>query len=219
MPQTEAAQMFSFLKQLAANNNRGWFEENKAAFLDAKKVAGNLVDACIEAVSKEFPLGELDAGRCMFRIYRDVRFSKNKDPYKTNFAALIAPGGRKSESVFSWYLHLEPGNSFMASGLYEPSAEQLARIRQEIVYNAEAFRTLLKDASPVFGEIQGNRLKTAPKSYPKDHPEIEFLRLTQFYFMKKYSDEVVCQTDFAKLFAADGQKLLPFLEFLKQALD
>lgn len=212
---------FSFLRNLAENNDRSWFEQHKGEYLRAKDAAEVFFQRCIEAFGQSYPLGELSARQSIYRIYRDVRFSKNKNPYKTNFAALIAAGGRKSTSVFAWYLHLEPGNSFLASGNYEPTPEQLASIRQEIVYNAGEFRSILnaKDIGGYFGEIQGKRLKTAPKGFSRDHPEIEFLRLTQLYFMKTYNDAEIQSAAFPQRFSEDAQKLLPFLQFLQRAVE
>jgi uncharacterized protein (TIGR02453 family) len=216
MPETKL--MFDFLRQLAENNNREWFGSQQQEYQKAKNAAENLIGHCISSLSESYPLGELLPKQCMFRIFRDVRFSRNKDPYKKNFSALIAPGGRKSPSVFSWYLHLEPGNFFLASGMYEPSPEQLARIRQEIEYNAAEFRGILSELAGCFGELQGNQLKTAPKSYPKDHPEIAFLRHVQWYFMKSYSESEISSPDFPQRFSDDALRLLPFLRFLERAL-
>lgn len=214
----ETKLMFDFLRQLAENNNRDWFALHQEQYQQAKGAAEILTGLCISALSEKYPLGDLSTKQCMFRIFRDVRFSKNKDPYKKNFSALIAPGGRKSGSVFSWYLHLEPGNSFMASGVYEPSPEQLARIRQEIEYNAAEFRGIISEMKGNFGALQGNQLKTAPKGYPKDHPEIVFLRHTQWYFIKSYSDSEISSPDFPQRFSDDALNMLPFLNFLDRAL-
>lgn len=210
---------FHFLNKLAANNERSWFEQHKSGYLKAREAAEIFFQSCISALALSYPLGQLSARQCMFRIYRDVRFSKNKNPYKTNFSALIAAGGRKSPSVFSWYLHLEPGKSFLASGIYEPAPEQLAKIRQEIVYNAGEFRSIVSELSDCFGVLQGNRLKTAPKGYDKEHTEIEFLRHTQLYFMKEYSDGEILSAGFPERFSDDALQLLPFLQFLSRSLE
>lgn len=217
----EPGEMFRFLKALSENNNRPWFDEHKTDYQRAKLCAENLVDSCIRGLSQEVLLPELRARDCMFRIYRDVRFSKNKEPFKRNFSALISAGGKKPGKSPSWYLHLEPGGSFMASGLYEPGPEELAAIRQEIEYNAEEFRTILlnEELKMRFGALQGHQLKTAPRNYPKDHPDIDLLRYTQFYLMAPYSDEEILNAGFAQKFTADCLLLRDFQSFLKRALD
>lgn len=217
MQSAEIQVVFDFLRKLAAHNDRSWFEQNKAEYLSAREAAASLIQHCITELGKKFPLGDLKPGDCMFRIYRDVRFSKNKNPYKTNFAAAIAAGGRKSVSLFSWYLHLEPGNCFLASGLYEPEPAQLSRLRSELSWDSAAFRSILLDLQSDFSKLQGNCLKSAPRGYAADHPEIDLLRYTQFYLMKSYKDEAVLEEGFAKIFADDCLRLLPFLEFLHTA--
>ena len=218
---TDMKLAFNFLRQLSENNSRPWFEEHKDLYLQAKAEAEVLVGKCILSVGQFEPLGDIDAKKCMFRIFRDVRFSKNKDPYKKNFSALISSMGRKPMSGFSWYLHLEPDASFMASGNYEPDAKMLAAIRQEIDYNSEEFRAIIQkpEFQARFGAMQGHQLKTAPKGYPKDHPEIELLRYTQFYFSVQYSEKEILASDFPQKLAEDCKLIRPFLEFLQRAGD
>jgi uncharacterized protein (TIGR02453 family) len=212
--------VFTFLRELALNNNRPWLDANRNKYEAAKSEAELLVGNCITALAAIVPIGNPEPRKCMFRIYRDVRFSKNKEPFKRNFSALISSGGRKPASIESWYLHLEPGKSFMAAGVYEPTGDELSRIRQEIEYNSTAFLKILNEPSlnQRFGQIQGNRLKTAPRNYPKDHPMIEFIRLTQYYLMVEYRDEDVFHSGFPEQFAEDCRQVLPFLQFLGQAL-
>jgi len=217
----DASLIFGFLKALAENNNRPWFEASKTDYLKAKAEAELLIDNCIQSLGKEVPLPDLKAKQCMFRIYRDVRFSKNKDPFKKNFSALISAAGKKAGLEPSWYLHLEPGGSFMASGVYEPGAEQLAAIRQEIEYNAEEFRAILAEPElkKRFGVLQGNQLKTAPKNYSREHPDIDLLRYTQFYLMADYSDAELGDAAFPDRFTRDCLLLKDFQAFLKRAGD
>lgn len=217
----DASLIFGFLKALAENNNRPWFEASKSDYLKAKAEAEMLIDDCIKELGRNIPLPELKSKQCMFRIYRDVRFSKNKDPFKKNFSALISAAGKKAGLEPSWYLHLEPGGSFMASGVYEPSAEQLAAIRQEIEYNAEEFRAILAEPElkKRFGLLQGNQLKTAPKNYSREHPDIDLLRYTQFYLMAEYSDAELADAAFPERFTKDCLLLKDFQAFLKRASD
>jgi len=180
-----------------------------------------LIEKCIVEVAKFEDLGNLKAKETLFRIYRDVRFSKNKDPFKKNFSAMIAQGGKKDMSGFGYYVHLQPGESFMAAGMYEPQPDQLAKIRQEIDYNGDAFKKIIFEHAFAarFGKMEGNQLKTSPKGYPKDHPEIELLRYTQFYFSAPFTDEEVRNPNFPIKLAETCQKNRPFLEFLNHALN
>ncbi len=213
--------MFPFLQKLAENNNRLWFEENRNWYDKARAEFEKILESCIEEIGRFEDLGNLKPKETMFRIYRDVRFSKNKDPFKQNFSSMISRDGKRAMTGFAYYLHFQPGDSFMAAGVYEPTPEQLARIRQEIDYNADDFRKIIEDPALVarFGEMQGNQLKTAPKGYPKDHPEIALLRFTQFYFSAPYTETEVLGPDFAQKLASDCRQIRPFLEFMNRALD
>lgn len=213
--------IYSFLQKLSENNNRPWFEENRENYETAKSEAEELITRCIAEIGKFEDLGDLKAKQTMFRIYRDVRFSKNKDPFKKNFSSMISRDGKRAMTGFGYYLHFEPGESFMAAGVYEPSAEQLARIRQEIDYNADDLRKVIEnpDFATVFGVMQGAQLKTAPKGYPKDHPEIDLLRYNQYYFSWKFGDDDILKKDFPEILAVKCRKIRPFLEFLNRAMD
>src|SRR6185295_5339636 len=134
-----------FLKQVKKNNNREWFEKNKEKYLAAKANVDEFVDDAIKAfTSFDKSLAGLKAKDCVFRIYRDVRFTKNKSPYKTNMGASINPGGKKME-IAGFYLHIEPGKSFLAGGRWMPSPEHLKKIRQEIDYNSKTIHKILSD--------------------------------------------------------------------------
>lgn len=211
---------FDFLTALAANNNREWFGENRIWYDNSRKEVEDLIAACIAEIGQLQDLGNISAKESMFRIYRDVRFGKNKDPYKQNFSALISRSGRKDMGVFSYYIHFQPGASFFASGLYEPTGEQLTKIRQEIDYNSEELQSILqaKSFKGVFGILQGNQLKTSPKGYPKDHPQIDLLRFTQFFISSPLSDAEILGNNFSKLVADRVLVAQPFLQFLDKAI-
>ena len=138
----------NFLKKLKTNNTKEWFEKNKNTYLQAKEEFETLVDKLIKGLVKADKLisPELKAKDCTFRIYKDVRFSKDKSPYKTNMGASINPGGKKS-LLAGYYLHMEPGGSFLAGGVYMPQPDQLSAIRQEIDYNPKPLHSVLKSAS------------------------------------------------------------------------
>ena len=210
---------FDFLKTLAANNNREWFAQHRDDYEVARAEVLQILEACISEVAKFEDLGQLKAKETMFRIYRDVRFSKNKDPFKLNFSAMISANGKKAMSGFAYYIHFQPNASFLAAGMYEPKPEELAKMRQEIDYNTEAFKKIIYEPSFVslFGKMKGKQLKTSPKGYPKDHPEIELLRYTQFYFSLDFADAEVLSPEFPEKLANGCLKLRPFLEFLQEA--
>jgi uncharacterized protein (TIGR02453 family) len=211
----------NFLKNLKNNNNKAWFEEQKTAFLEAKQDFENLVNSLISELRKfDKDLGsDLSAKECTFRIYKDVRFSKDKNPYKTNFGASIQPGGKKS-GIAGYYLHLEPGNCFLAGGNYMPSPEKLQAIRQEIDYNGKELKKILGERKfiNVFKELEEiDVLKTTPKGFEKDHPYLPLLKHKHFIASATFQDKVALSGDFIKLLAEYGKTVYPFLQFLRKA--
>jgi len=215
------SQMYPFLKSLAENNKREWFEENRDWYERAKTDAEALVESCIFEIGRFEDLGDLKPKQAMFRIHRDVRFSKNKDPFKSSFSAMISRDGKRSMTSFAYYLHFQPGETFVAAGVYEPTSEQLAKIRQEIDYNADDLKKIIEAPEFVnrFGTLLGAQLKTAPKGFPKDHPEIDLLRYNQFYFSTPFREEEVLSASFPKNLAEVCKQIRPFLEFMNRALD
>lgn len=162
----------------------------------------------------------LDPKKCLFRINRDIRFSKDKSPYKTNFGAALAEGGRNSESA-AYYLHLQPNNeSFIGGGLYQPSSEMLAKVRQEVDYNASELRTIASasDFKKYFGEIQGDSLKRAPKGYDPDHPNIALLKLKDYIVLRKLTDDEVTNERFPEQAFAVFKTMIPFVHYLNVAV-
>ncbi len=216
-----SALTLSFLKLLAKNNSREWFEKNRSKYDAAKAEHTLFIQNLIEALSKVDPkLKGLTPKDCVFRIYRDVRFSKNKDPYKTNLGAGINPGGKKVE-IAGAYIHLEPGKSFIAGGRWMPDAPTLKRIRQEIDYNTASFKKIIsnKDFVKQFNQLEGQKLKTVPKGYSRDHPEIEFLKHTSFIVSRELDDKLVTSPDFINELTIAYKAMQPFLRFLNSALD
>lgn len=210
-----------FLKAIKKNNDREWFEKNKDRYITAKDNVGELIDAFLaEAVKFEKGFANLSAKDCVFRIYRDVRFSKDKKPYKTNLGAGINVGGKKALNA-GYYIHIEPGNSFIAGGMWMPPADQIKMIRQEIDYNGKIIRSVLKkkDFKTYYGELdQEYALKTSPKGYAKDHPEIDLLRLNSFIVLHKFSDAEIMKKDFAKQLGKGAKIMKPLLDFLNTAI-
>ena len=212
---------FDFLKALKKNNNKDWFDRNKERYLAARQNVEEFLDNVIGEVSSfDKSLKGVRAKDCMFRIYRDVRFSKDKRPYKTNMGASINPGGRKME-VAGYYIHLEPGESGVAGGRWMPSLEHLKKIRQEIDYNGKELRKILaeKNFKRYFGELDDTySLSRPPKGYDKDHPDIGLLRLTSHIVWHPYKDSEALSKNFHKELAKAARAMKPLLEFLNTAI-
>src|SRR5258706_1627722 len=214
--------ILKFLQSIAKNNDRAWFEKNKPAYLQAKEGFDQFLEKLLEELVKfEEGLAGLNPKKLAFRIYRDVRFSKDKRPYKVNMGAGFSPGGKMIQEP-GYYLHIEPGNkSLLAGGLYMPDANNLAKIRQEIDYNTErVFKNLddrkFKKLFPSLGDF--DKLKTAPKGYVKDHPHIELLKHKSFIVSHPFSDKEVKDKKFAKHVAETAKIIKPLNDFLKDAI-
>ncbi|MCE7038889.1 DUF2461 domain-containing protein [Dyadobacter sp. CY312] len=213
-------QTLNFLRELVQNNNRDWFQGNRKKYDDAKADLEQLVSILIREISTFHDLGNLHVKDCLFRINRDVRFSKNKDPYKNNMGAGIGPGGKSSGKI-DYYLHIQPdGQSFLGGGMWSPTTEQLAKYRQEVDYNARELKEIIhnSDFREYFPEIHGDALKTMPKGYPKDHPEIELLKRKQLFFMHQYSDKDVTSKDFANQIVKGVRLLKPYCDYMNYIL-
>ncbi len=212
-----------FLKSLAKNNNREWFEKNKPKYLLAKEE----FEKFLESLHKEFlifdeSLAGLNPKKLAFRIYRDVRFSKDKSPYKINMGAGFSPKG-KMEHEPGYYVHIQPNNqSFVAGGMYMPDAANLTKIRQEIDYNSSVFNKILSDKKFKKAFAKGlddfDRLKTAPKGYPEDHPQLELLKNKSFIVSHYFSDKEVADKKFVKKVTEVCKTLKPLNDFLKEAI-
>ncbi len=214
--------VLKFLKELSKNNNREWFEKNKPRYVEAK----NYFDEFLEPLHASFvtfdeSLAGLNPKKLAFRIYRDVRFGKNKLPYKTNMGAGLSSGG-KSLQLPGYYIHIEPGNkSFIATGLYMPPAEMLAAVRQEIDYNGEALMKIIrsKNFQKYFdGLDKTDTVKTAPRGYAKDHPHIDLLKLKSFTVSHPFADAEVTDKNFYKKVAKVAKAAKPLHDFLNEAL-
>lgn len=186
--------VLQFLAELKDNNNRNWFQANDSYYRKALKEYESFVNALIPAI-REFDslIGTVSAKDCLFRIYRDVRFSRDKSPYKTNFGAYIARGGRKS-MMAGYYVHAEPGGSFLAGGLYMPPADVLKKVREEIYYNVDDFKKILhnREFKKYFPELDDpQKLVKAPKGFPSDWPDIDLLKLKSYAVINYVDDELV----------------------------
>jgi uncharacterized protein (TIGR02453 family) len=211
-----------FLKELQKNNNKTWFDEHKAQYQEAKADYESLVQQIIDGISRQDEeVQGLQVKDCTFRIYKDVRFSKDKLPYKTNMGAAFVKGGKKSPCA-GYYFHFEPGGkSFAGGGIWMPEAPILKKVRQEIDYNFEEFQQIIsnKDFIRYFGKIEGETLKTAPQGYQPDNPAINYLKLKSFTVWHHINDDAALQPalvrEILKIFAV----MQPFVKFMDRALD
>jgi len=209
-----------FLNVLKENNNRDWFQDYKKLYEVAREEVEDFVNYLIPQINIFDPaIGNLEAKKTMFRIYRDVRFSKDKTPYKTFFGAYIAPGGRKSIYA-GYYLHIEPGGCFLAGGSHCPQAENLKKIRSEIYYNVDELKSIMKssDFEKYFKGIEGEKLKRPPVGFPKDFPDIELLKFKDFDLFHRFEDARLAVSDFNEFSLDVFSKMKPFNDFMNRAL-
>ena len=214
--------ILKFLKDIAKNNDREWFEKNKSKYLEAKNGFDEfLSNLLLELTKFDESIATLNPRKLAFRIYRDVRFSKDKKPYKINMGAGISPNGKLIQEP-GYYIHIQPGNkSFMAGGIYMPDSENLARIRQEIDYNTKDFLKILNDRKfkKLFPKLDDfDKLKTSPKGYPKDHPYLDLLKNKSYIVSHPFTDTQVMDKNFVKTVAEACKTIKPLNDFLKEAI-
>ncbi|NNE98884.1 MAG: DUF2461 domain-containing protein [Pyrinomonadaceae bacterium] len=213
--------VLTFLKKLEKNNNRDWFQANKPEYEAAREDFIGLVEKLIAGISKFDPeIIGTDPKKAVFRIYRDVRFSKDKSPYKLAFGASISPGATKMEGA-GYYVHIQPKGSMLAGGKYMPQSKELLAIRNAVVKRSKDFLKIpkAKKFKEYFGEIRGDKLKTAPKGFPKDHEMIEYLRLKSFVaYHEKIPQKTVTDPKFDKYAVRVFKAMKPLNDFLREAI-
>jgi uncharacterized protein (TIGR02453 family) len=217
-------QTLTFLKQLKKNNNKPWFDAQRPKYEAARIDFQNFIQLVIDRLQQsDTNITGTAARDCLFRINRDIRFSNDKTPYKTNFGASVKQGGRKS-GLAGYYFHLEPdGRSFVGGGLWMPEAATLKAVRQEIDYNWDEFQSIIqhKNFKKIFGDIyKGDdvRLSTVPKGYDKDNPAIDYLKLKSFIAETHLDDEELTTASLHKKTVAAFEAIQPFLAFINRAL-
>lgn len=210
-----------FLKELCQNNNREWFQTNKERYVTAQGDFKSFINGMIVGLSQFDPHinTDIDAGKCMFRIYRDVRFSKNKDPYKNWLAAGISIDGRKLDGP-EYYIHIEPGNkSFIACGYWRPKKEHLDAIRQEIDYNVPQLTTALTEGQWTIDDLSTeDKLVRPPSGYPADDPNIEILKLKSFIIHEMLPDTLITGENALEAVLTICKRIYPFKKFLHDAI-
>lgn len=213
--------VLEFLTDLSKNNNREWYHANKNRYNESREKVLFLTDVLINEIRKfDRDIPALSPNDCVFRIFRDVRFSKDKRPYKTNFGAFISKGGRKSMHA-GYYFHIDPEGSFCGGGIYMPPAEPLKMVRNYIAENGSEFLEIINDDDfkKIYPKMFDDCLKTAPKGFPKDHQFIELLRYKSFVFSNNLNNSELLENDFIENIVNSFQLLHPINSFLNEALE
>jgi uncharacterized protein (TIGR02453 family) len=210
---------FKFLRELNLNNNREWFQKHKERYLDAYTNAIGFTEVLIDEMNQHDKLVPKTAKQSLFRIYRDIRFSKDKTPYKTGFM-----GRMKRDTKWlrgGYYFKVGPNNqSAIVGGFWGPNTADITRIRKELSVDPSPMRKIINSRSfkSNFGELNGDEVKTAPKGFSKDHPDIDLIRKKQFLLVRNYSDEEVLNSDFIKSIVKTYRAMRPFLDYMSDIL-
>lgn len=210
-----------FLKKLKKNNNREWFNTNKKLYEDAKYDFEIFIFEMIQKIAEfDESVSGLEPKDCMFRIYKDVRFSKDKSPYKTNLGASINKGGRKMPYA-GYYVHISPSECFLASGLYMPMPDKLLLVRNKIATRSKEFLKIVesKDFKKYFGKLwEGDSLKTAPKGFEKDHPMVHYLKMKSFISDHIVTADKALSKNYTDYAAKVLRVIKPLNDFLNDAI-
>jgi uncharacterized protein (TIGR02453 family) len=212
--------ILTFLEGIKKNNTREWMEAHKTDYLNAKNQFEDIIKQLIEKISDfDAHIIGTEPKKSIFRLNRDIRFSKDKRPYKENMGAFINREGRKGMDG-GYYLHIQPGQSMLAGGVYMPPADILKKIRQEIDYNPKPLTDYIDspDFKNYFGSFEGDRLKKAPKGYDPEHPNIELLKLKYYIVVHRINDKVVAGKDFLNYALKVFKAMKPLNEYLRTAL-
>lgn len=214
-------ELFQFLSDLKANNSKEWFNANKPTFEKVNKEFKDLTNKLIVSIGEfDNEIARLTPKDCIFRIYRDVRFSHDKSPFKPNFGAFLVPGGKKNPRA-GYYLHLENDASFLAGGIYMPPADVLKKVRQEIFYNSAEFLEIIQNKNFVkyFKEIEGEKLVKAPKDFPKDFKHIDLLKFKSYIVVHNIPNQNLFETNMFKKSIEIFKEMKNLNSFLNKAMD
>ncbi|MCU4174761.1 DUF2461 domain-containing protein [Carboxylicivirga sp. N1Y90] len=212
--------VYDFLKDLKVNNNREWFAEHKPRFQAAKLSFENSIQQFIEMIHKEDPSIGLPAPKdCVFRIYRDTRFAKDKTPYKTNMGAYVVNGGRKSP-MGGYYIHIEPGASFVAGGIYCPPSDVLKKVRKEVYNFSDEFKEIIYDKQfkKLFPSLYEDKLKMAPKGFPKDFEDVDLLKYKSYIVSQELKDEELTGEKAKSILTKAIKTLRPLNDFINRGV-
>lgn len=209
---------FEFLQKLKKNNHRDWFNTNKPTFQKEQEQVEQFAEALLRELNRHDEIETPSGKKSLHRIYRDIRFSGDKTPYKTNWSGNFRRATKYRRG--GYYFHLEPGNSYLAGGFWAPNPQDIKRIRDEIAFDAEPLRKILKSKTFVatFGALQGEQLKTAPKGFDADHEAIDLLRYKQFLLIRRFSDKEVLSQQFLKEAGTTFKNMRPFFDYMSELL-
>ena len=210
---------FHFLNQIKKNNNRPWFEKNRPVYEKARAEFLVFVTKLISGIRKIENIPEKEPSKYVHRIYRDIRFSKDKTPYKSHFSAIIERGPEIGKCPF--YLHIQPGKSMVGGGIWDPSPGILKKIRQEIDYNSAGLKKIInaKEFQKYFGAISGTKLARPPKGYEADNPNIEMLKFIQLYVTRNFDDDLVMSERLIPEILKTYKAALPFFTYFDTVMD
>ena len=211
-----------FLKKLKSNNNKEWFDKNRADYTVLREALILIIDEITKKLGKtDKDIESIDPRKSIFRINRDIRFSNDKSPYKSNMGAYFSTDGKKSPHA-GYYLHIEPGNCFLAGGMWHPEADILKKVRQEIDYNAKILTKILgaKNFKGIFGSLsEEDKLVRVPKDYVAEHPLAEFLKLKSFVVIHSFDDKLLSDKKLIDYCVQVFKEIYPLNSFLNASLD
>ncbi len=213
-------EIIDFISALQKNNEREWFHAHKAEYQESREQFFSLIEEIINnVVTTDIRLQTVTPKDTVFRINRDIRFSKDKSPYKTHYGSYIAKGGRKSGKA-GYYFHVSPDEVFLGGGVYQPEKEALHVIRQEILYQPEKFKSIVSSLEKKgFSLIEDNKLKTGPKGFDKDSPHIELIKYKHYFLSMRLSKEEINSPNIAKIVSGYLIEVFPFTDFLNTAME
>ncbi|MEM6263065.1 MAG: DUF2461 domain-containing protein [Bacteroidota bacterium] len=207
-----------FLRDLAQHNNRDWFQEHKHRYEQAQKNMIEVAERLHDRLSETDHLVPMSGKKMLFRIYRDVRFSKNKAPYKTHLSGSMKRATHALRG--GYYFHVQPGESFVGGGFWNPNKEDLLLIREDIAYDDKPLRRVIARESfqKYFGQLGGDKVKTAPKGFSRDHPAIDLIRHKQYLISRNFTDEEVMAEGFIEEMALTFEAMRPFFDYMSDVL-
>lgn len=214
------SELLDFLKILQQNNNRDWFHAHKADYDKHRMGFVQFAELVIHIIAEfDKSVSGLEPKDCIYRINRDIRFSNDKSPYKTNMGAFIAPGGRNA-GMAGYYVHIEPNGCFLSGGIYMPTSPTLKAIRKEVYANYEEFLEIIsnKEFKKHFGEFSGERLKTKPVGFPEDFEGLEYLKLKHFTVLKNKTEKEMSSPEILDEIKRVFKALHPLVKFINQAI-
>ena len=209
---------FNYLQKLKKNNHRDWFNANKATYQKELEQLELFAEALLRELNKHDEIETPSGKKSLHRIYRDIRFSSDKTPYKTNWSGNFKRATKYRRG--GYYFHLEPGNSYLAGGFWAPNAQDIKRIRDEIAFDAAPLRKILKSKNFIntFGALHGEQLKTAPKGFDANHEAIELLRYKQFLLIRRFTDKEVLSNSFLSEANTTFKNMRPFFDYMSEVL-